>query len=341
MSIAFLQDAWFLLLGVLLAGYAILDGFDLGVGVLHIFAKGDQERRVHLNAIAPVWDGNEVWLLTAGGAMFAAFPPVYASVFSGFYLAFMLLLLALIARAVSLEFRGKVESARWAAAWDVGFAAGSFVPALLFGVAMANILKGLPIDKEGFYQGTFLDLLSPYAVLVGVTGVALFVMHGAIWMMIKGDEVLHERMRKWAIGAWAAFALLFAASSAASALFAGERMTAGLGRPLALVALAALVAGLLGVVFFVVKRMPRCAFTCSSVTIAAMLGIVGLSLYPDLVPSTLDPAYSLTVRNASSSAGTLSVMLVVALVGMPLVLGYTIFIYRKFAGRVVLHDESY
>jgi len=175
-----LQVTWFLLIGVLLTGFAILDGFDLGVGVWHLRARGDRERRTLLNAVGPVWDGNEVWLLTAGGALFAAFPPVYASVFSGFYMALMLLLLALIFRAVSMEFRGKVESDGWRRFWDLGFGLGSALPAILFGVAVGNIMRGIPLDADGNFTGTFFSLLHPYALATGLLSLAAFVCHGAI-----------------------------------------------------------------------------------------------------------------------------------------------------------------
>src|SRR5512147_1077494 len=172
-----LNTVWFLLIGVLLTGYAILDGFDLGVGVLHLFARDEEERRLHINAIGPVWDGNEVWLLTGGGALFAAFPVVYATVFSGFYLALMLLLVALILRAVSMEFRSKVDSPGWKKVWDWAFGIGSLLPAILFGVAFGNVLRGIPINEQGLFTGSFLELLNPYAILIGLLSLALFTMH--------------------------------------------------------------------------------------------------------------------------------------------------------------------
>ena len=189
-----LQTTWFLLVGVLLAGYTILDGFDLGVGTLHLFlAKDDRERRTSLNSIGPVWDGNEVWLLTGGGALFAAFPPVYATVFSGFYLALMLLLVALIVRAVSLEFRSKEASPRWRQGWDVAFAVSSALPALLFGVALGNVLRGVPLDADGEYAGTFFTLLNPFALVVGLGGLAMFVMQGACWLNLKTEGAMKAR----------------------------------------------------------------------------------------------------------------------------------------------------
>ena len=194
-----LNTIWFILVGVLFTGYAMLDGFDLGIGALHLFTKDDAERRTLLNAIGPVWDGNEVWLVTGGGALFAAFPNVYATVFSGFYLAFILLLAALIFRAVAIEFRSKQPMRWWRQMWDIGFSAGSIVSALLIGVAMGNIAWGVPIDEHGEFAGTFLGLLKPYPLLLGVTTVALFMMHGAIYGLMKTEGALHDKLRGWAM----------------------------------------------------------------------------------------------------------------------------------------------
>ncbi|MCX5758171.1 MAG: cytochrome d ubiquinol oxidase subunit II, partial [Candidatus Hydrogenedentes bacterium] len=203
------NTVWYLLVGVLIVGYAILDGFALGVGVISLFLRDPKEGRICMKAIGPVWDGNEVWLLTAGGALFAAFPPVYAAVFSGFYIAFTLLLVALILRAVSLEFHSKVDSAKWRDVWSWAFGLGSLIPAILFGVAFGNILRGLPIDAKGEFTGTFLGLLNPYALLVGLLALAMFIMHGATYMTLKTGGELRERMHAWALGGWAALAILY------------------------------------------------------------------------------------------------------------------------------------
>src|SRR5271157_1701672 len=193
-----LNTIWFILVGVLLTGYAVLDGFDLGIGALHLFTNKDEERRVMINAIGPVWDGNEVWLVTGGGALFAAFPDVYATVFSGFYLALMLLLASLIFRAVAIEFRSKQPMRWWRQMWDIGFSVGSLLSGLLMGVALGNIAWGVPIDEHGEFAGTFLGLLTPYPVLVGITTVALFMMHGAIYGTMKTEGALHDKLRVWA-----------------------------------------------------------------------------------------------------------------------------------------------
>lgn len=336
-----LNTIWFLLVGVLIIGYAILDGFDLGVGVLHLFTRSSQERRLFLNAIGPVWDGNEVWLLTGGGALFAAFPMVYATVFSGFYLAMMLLLVALIFRAVSLEFRGKVDSERWRQIWDWAFGLGSLLPAVLFGVAFGNILRGVPIDAAGRWAGSFLGLLNPYAILTGVLSLVLFTMHGAIYLTMKTDGALRERLILWASGSWiAVVAIDFLATLAT--IFVSPFLFEGMLRnPLFWVLFILLLASLLAIPAFLKAARHFRAFLASSVAIACMIGLSAVSLFPRIVPSSIDLAYSLTITNASSSQTTLATMLMIALIGMPLVIGYTVFIYRAFKGKVVLTSDSY
>jgi cytochrome bd ubiquinol oxidase subunit II len=336
-----LNTIWFLLIAVLVIGYAILDGFDLGVGILHLFTHDETEKRKNLNAIGPVWDGNEVWLLTAGGSLFAAFPIVYATVFSGFYLALMLLLAALIFRAVSFEFRSKAASASGKAVWDAAFGIGSFLIVLLLSVAYGNILGGVPIDATGKFTGTFLGLLNPYALIIGSVGVTMIVMHGAIYMAMKSDGVQSERMVRWATGAWMVFIAVYVIDTTASFFYAHYLFEGMLRNPfvwllclLVLTSLAAIPVTLKS------KRFGR-AFIASSVTIASVIGLSAVSLFPRLVPSKIDLANSLTIYNASSSQYSLTVMLIIALIGVPIVLAYTIFIYRVFKGKVVLGDDSY
>lgn len=332
----FLQISWFFLIGVLLIGYAILDGFDLGVGVLHLFTKKDEHRRTLMKSIAPVWDGNEVWLLTGGGAIFAAFPPVYASVFSGFYLALMLVLTGLIFRAVSVEFRNKVESESWRKMWDLAFSIGSILPALLFGVALGNLVRGLELDADGNYIGGFFALLNPYSLLVGVTGLAMFALHGALWIVLKTDGELQEQARGCIRKVWVAYLVLFLAVSVWS-LSAYQRDSMILAVLASLIALA----GIIGIRVFSTAKKDGMAFFSSAFTILALFGAVGASMFPNLVPASNDPELSLTLYNASSSQNTLTVMLILALLGMPLVIGYTIYIYRLFAGKVTLTDSQY
>ena len=228
-----LNTIWFILIGVLFTGYAMLDGFDLGVGALHLFTKSDEERRVMLNAIGPVWDGNEVWLVTGGGALFAAFPNVYATVFSGFYLAFVLLLVALIFRAVAIEFRSKQPMRWWRQMWDIGFSAGSILSSLLIGVAMGNIAWGIPLDDRGEFAGTFWSLLHPYALLLGVTTVALFMMHGAIYALMKTEGPLHDKLRGWINKCIIFFIICYAVTTMATLLYVPHMAARRAGQPVA------------------------------------------------------------------------------------------------------------
>jgi cytochrome d ubiquinol oxidase subunit II len=336
-----LQSIWFLLLFVLLIGYAILDGFDLGVGMLHLFARGERERRISLNAIAPVWDGNEVWLLTTGGALFAAFPPVYATVFSGLYIALMLLLVALIARAVAMELRSKVESASWKRVWDIAFALGSFLPALLLGVAFGNVLRGLPINASGEFTGSFLSLLNPYALLVGVLVVVTFTMHGAIYLMGKCDGEMRQRLAKLVPSLWIVFVVLYLAATIASIFVAPFLFDGILRSPLAWVLMVLALAAIVAVGHLVRTARPVRAFIASAGAIGAVVALCGRSLYPRLVPSLTNLSFSLDISNSSSTPRTLRTMLIITLIGVPIMLAYTVFIYRIFRGNVVLNEDSY
>ncbi|MBD3165295.1 cytochrome d ubiquinol oxidase subunit II, partial [bacterium] len=214
-----LNVVWFILVGVLLTGYAILDGFDFGVGMLHLFTKKDIDRRIFLNSIGPVWDGNEVWLVTGGGALFAAFPEVYATAFSGFYTALMLLLLCLIFRAVSIEFRSKQEMPWWRRMWDIAFSVASLLASLLIGVALGNIAVGVPLNDKFQYAGDFFSLLNPYALLVGITTVALFLMHGSIYLVMKTEGELQETVRGWIRNTMIFFIIMYALTTFATLLY--------------------------------------------------------------------------------------------------------------------------
>lgn len=336
-----LNTIWFILIGVLIIGYAILDGFDLGVGVLHLFTKDENERRININAIGPVWDGNEVWLVTGGGALFAAFPIVYATVFSAFYLALMLVLFALIFRAVSLEFRGKVDSPKWRRAWDWAFGLGSLLPTVLFGVAIGNILRGIPIDSTGMFTGNFFTLLNPYSILVGVLSLVLFTMHGAIYMTMKSESEQKMRMKKLASALWIGFVVLYTLVTFYSIFEAKFLFEGILSNVLFWIVFVVLLAAVFTIPVMVKAEKFGRAFLASSVTIGCMIGLMAISLYDRFVPSSIDLAYSLTIYNASSTQRTLFTMLIIAIIGMPFVIGYTIIIYRVFKGKVVLDEHSY
>jgi cytochrome d ubiquinol oxidase subunit II len=330
-----LQITWFLLIGVLLIGYAILDGFDLGVGFWHLFAKKKGERTAFIHSIEPFWDGNEVWLLTAGGALFAAFPPVYATVFSGLYLAMMLVLLGLIFRAVGIEFRNKVDHPAWVKAWDFAFAFGSVLPTILYGVAIGNVLQGLELNPIGDYTAGFFALLNPFALLCGLVGLSMFALHGALYLSMKLDGDIAANARKWAAKTWYVFLLLFmvAVSFGIKNCIYGIRVI-----PMVLVVLALVTNSL--AFMFNKKALGKPAFLASSCTIASVMLAVAGALFPYMVPCTNNPDWSLTVFNSSSSQLTLTSMLVITVIGMPLVLGYTWFIHHVFKGKVKVHEDE-
>ncbi len=333
---------WFILVGILFAGYAMLDGFDLGVGSLHLFTKEDEERRILLNAIGPVWDGNEVWLVTGGGALFAAFPEVYATVFSGFYDAFMLLLLALIFRAVAIEVRSKEAARWWRRAWDCGFAIGSMLASFLIGVAMGNIVWGVPLDANREFTGTFLTLVHPYAVLLGLTTMALFAMHGNIYLIMKTEGALQAKLSRWIKITIPLFVLLFILLNIASLTFAEHIVSRVKERPL-----------LLGIFFILtllsVFNVPRLihagksfrAFLFSCFSMGFMMILFGLTMFPVMVFSSPEIANSLTIYNSASSDKTLGFMMWIAIVGVPIVLVYMACVYYIFRGKVTLTEESY
>lgn len=325
-----LQATWFVLIAVLLAGYAVLDGFDLGAGLWYLLARDDRDRRAILSAVAPVWDGNEVWLVTAGGAIFAAFPHVYATAFSGFYLALLGALLALILRGAAVEFRGKAASPAWRRAWDVAFAAGSTAAALLFGVALGNVLRGVPLDAEKNFTGSFRSLLNPYALLIGVLAVSMLATHGALYIALKTDGPLRKRAGGWARWASVAWLGLFVVAGAAS--MAGLSHQFRNYAALRVLWIIPAVAGVCVVMLAVFCRRGFLggAFVMSSAAIAASMALAAVAMFPNIVLASNDATLSLTIENASSSARTLKIMLVMALVGMPIVIAYQIWLHRAF-----------
>ncbi|MFC1477263.1 cytochrome d ubiquinol oxidase subunit II [candidate division KSB1 bacterium] len=329
-----LNITWFILVGVLLAGYAILDGFDLGVGALHLFTKKDEDRRIMLNAIGPVWDGNEVWLITGGGALFAAFPHVYATVFSGFYTAFMLLLAVLIFRAVSIEFRSKQTMPWWRQMWDVFFA-------LLAGVALGNIAWGVPVGPDMEYAGSFLGLLHPYALLVGITTVALFMMHGAIYAVMKTEGDLHEKLRGWINKTIIIFVVCYALLTITTLTFVPHMTTHFKQHPWFFIIAILNMLAIANIPREINKGSDFRAFLSSSASIAALMTLFAIGVFPNLVYSNLNPEYSLTLYNAASSQKTLKTMLIIAIIGIPVILAYTTSIYWIFRGKVKLDSTSY
>jgi cytochrome d ubiquinol oxidase subunit II len=337
-----LSDIWFVLFVVIIGGYLILDGFDMGVGILHLpFAHTDQERRVLLNSIGPVWDGNEVWLILGGGVLFAAFPLVYASLFSGFYLAMMAVLLVLILRTVALEFRSKRPSPRWRTGWDVVFALSSAGLALLLGVAFGNVIVGVPLGADGNIRMSLLDLLGPIPLLIGVTTIAMFAMHGSIYLSMKTDEALQARIKAWMPRLMAVFFVLNTLLILAMVVIHPAVTDRYIQQPwLGVFPAAALVA------IFAAYGLLRTghefwAFVSSSAMILFLLVSGGVGLFPNLLVSSIDPANNLTIYNAASADNTLTVMLIIALIGMPFALLYTAGVYYFFRGKTVVEPTGY
>jgi cytochrome d ubiquinol oxidase subunit II len=326
-----LTTVWFILIGVLWAGYFLLEGFDFGVGMLlPVLGRDERERRVVINTIGPVWDGNEVWLLVAGGATFAAFPEWYATLFSGFYLPLLLILVALIVRGVAFEYRGKVDSPVWRRRWDACIIGGSLVPALLWGVAFGNIVRGVRIDAHHEYVGSFFDLLNPYALLGGLTTLTLFLLHGAVFLALKTDGDIRRRAGRLASRIGPPTVVV------AGGFLLWTGLAHGDGWGWALSGLAAV--ALVGAVLATLRRREGWAFLATGATIVLAVAALFVTLFPDVMPSTLDPANSLTVTNASSTPYTLKIMTWVAACFTPLVLLYQSWSYWVFRKRLRVED---
>jgi cytochrome bd ubiquinol oxidase subunit II len=327
-SLETFQNLWFVLIAVLFAGYSILDGFDLGIGaLLGVLGRTREEKDTLINSIGPVWDGNEVWLVTGGGALFAAFPMAYATAFSGFYLAFMLVLFCLIFRAVSFEFRA--HSTGRARLWEWALTGGSILASLLFGVALGNVVCGVPLSAGGEYAGTFFTLLRPVPVLFGLMGLSAFLMQGATWAILKTGGKLQER-------AFAAASILAVVELVVFIVFVAAVAVAipkSLTNPVCIAGAVLALAGIKGIGSSIKKKNERAPFWESSAALAGLWLMVAAIHYPNLIRSVGDPALSITIWNASTSLLTLKIMSVIALAGMPVVIAYTIFVYRVFKGK--------
>jgi cytochrome d ubiquinol oxidase subunit II len=332
-----LPTIWFILITVLFIGFFFLEGFDFGVGILTPFlGKSDADRRVIINTIGPFWDGNEVWFITAGGAMFAAFPNWYATLFSGFYMALFLMLVALIGRGVAFEFRSKLQSPKWRKAWDWVIFWGSLLPPFLWGVALANLMRGVPIDAKMNYVGTFWDLISLYSVTAGVSIVLLFMLHGALFLALKTEGVIRDRARSVAlrIGAWTTLMLFIFVilSYIETDMFTRHGIDPG-----AVPILAGL--ALFSVQFFLKAKRDGWAFIMTGITIALSTITVFMDLFPRVMISSLNPDWSLTIYNASSNDYSLKVMTIIAVSVIPFVLAYQIWSYWVFRKRVTHSDH--
>jgi cytochrome bd-type quinol oxidase subunit 2 len=323
---------WFIAIALLWTGFFVLEGFDFGVGILHdVVGRSDEERRLAINSIGPLWDGNEVWLITAGAAMFAAFPGWYATMFSGFYLALVLLLMALIVRGVSFEYRGKRDGVRWRRTWDWLLSIGSLVAPLVIGIALGDLVHGVPIGSNQEYTGTFWDLFNPYAVFVGLTFVAVCALHGATFLGLKTTGVVKERadtiagrFAPWVAGIVLVFGLW-------TQIVVGAGVIPGLIQVSAVLALVA-------VVWLLREQHRGWAFAMTTIAMAASVLTLFIGLYPRVMVSSTDAAYSLTVNNTTSSPYTLKVMTIVTLIFLPVVIVYQSWTYHVFRRRIGLSD---
>ncbi len=336
-----LNMIWYLLIGLFITVYAILDGYDLGVGFLHLFARDEHERRVNMSAIGPLWDGNEVWLIAGGGSLFAVFPVVYATVLSAFYILVFLLLFSLILRAMSIEIRNKLISESWKRFWDWCFGVGSLSAALLFGIMLGNILQGLPVNEEQAVAGLSVTLFNPYALMIGLLVLTLSAMHGAVYMTLKADDGYIGRLKGYMFITWAVFVILYAAAVAVTIYTLPALYENLVNKPLSILLAVINLAALFYIPYANRRGRHGRAFSSSAVMIASIMGLIGLSLFPDMVPSSINQLYSLTAYNASAGPYTLKVMLIITLISLPVISVYAVFINRVFKGKVVMHGEGY
>lgn len=333
---------WFLVVGGLFSGYAILDGFDFGAGAWHLFFKKEQSRRIALNAIGPVWDGNEVWLVIGGGALFAGFPVLYATLFSAMYTPFMLFLVFIIFRAIAIEFRSKEDGKLWRKSWDICYSVSSIMLAFLLGVVLGNVLQGIAIDGKYQYQGAgFFEFLNPYALMTGATTLALFMVHGAIYLLLKTEGRLYAKLTVLLKPAIIAFMVIFGITSLYTLLYIPHLSDDFKSSPALFIVPVLTFLSIANVPRLASKKSYKYAFLFSSLTIGLLLVLVAIELYPTLLISTISPKYSIDVYKAAASTKSMQIMLIFVAVGTPLVLGYTIFVYKTFKGKVKLDEHSY
>ncbi len=333
---------WYLVVGGLFSGYAILDGFDFGAGAWHLFFKKEQSRRIALNAIGPVWDGNEVWLVIGGGALFAGFPVMYATFFSALYVPFMLFLVCIIFRAIAIEFRGKEDGKLWRKSWDISYSVSSILLAFLLGVVLGNVLQGIALGKDYLYQGSgFFEFLNPYALLTGFTTLALFMVHGAIYLLLKTEGRLFAKLTVLLKRAIIGFMVIFGITSLYTLLYIPHLSDDFKANPALFIVPVLTFLSIANIPRLASKKRFRWAFLFSSLTISLLLILVAIELYPTLLISTVDPQYNLTVYKAAASTKSLKIMMTIVAIGAPLVAGYTFFVYKTFRGKVKLDEHSY
>lgn len=332
---------WYTVLMLLVTGYAILDGFDLGVGILHLFARDDRQRRIHLNAIGPVWDGNEVWLVTAGGAFFAGFPAAYATLASAFYLPMLLLLVGLIFRACAIEFRSKHPSAYWRTIWDILFSFSSVTIALGLGMVIGHLIQGIPLDSTGEVIRSQFYFLQPFPALVGVLAVALFAMHGCIYLLMKTQEPEHDRIRTLVNPCIIFFVICYGATTMATLVYMPHMAQPFKDQPLLFCIPLLGMLAIANIPRQVYYRRDFRAFLSSCISIGAFMGVYALGQFPYLIRSNLGPDQPLNIYTAASSSKSLSILLIFVMIGIPFVLSYTFAVYWIFRGKVRLDSMSY
>ena len=337
-----LQIIWYLVIVLSLVCYSMLDGFDLGVGAMHLFARKDEHRRIFLNAIGPVWDGNEVWLVIVGGALFAGFPDVYATVFSVFYVPTMILLAGLIFRAAAIEFRSKNESRTWRSIWDGVFCISSIVVGFTCGVMLANLVQGIPLNENMEFVGSISEFFNTYTISIGITVVALFSMHGAVYLLMKTEGELHSALRKWVLPTMIFFGACYLEITILTFKNHPHMIERIISNPLLIIIPLLALLAIINIPLQIKRKNDGWAFLSSCLSIALLLTLFGLGTFPIMVRSTINPAeLSLTLYNSSSSALTLKLLLFIVIIGVPLVLAYGYYIYHIFRGKVKIDKHSY
>lgn len=332
---------WFAVIGAVFTGYAILDGFDLGAGAIHLLFKKEESRRIALNAIGPVWDGNEVWLVIGGGALFAGFPEVYATLFSAFYIPFMLFLMVLILRAIAIEFRSKETMYWWRQMWDIVYSISSMLIAFLLGVVLGNLIQGIPIDQNFVYQGDFVQLLNPYALLTGLTTLASCTMHGSIYLVMKTEKRLYTKLSIMVSDTSRFFVVCYILQTMVTLVYFPNMAATFKAHPTLFAVPLITVLIIINTRILLEKGKYMLAFMSSAFTMASLLVTVAMNLFPKIIHSTINPAYSITIYNGASSEKSLTIILLFAIVGVPIVATYTFFVFWTFKGKVKLDESSY
>ena len=332
---------WFLVFGAVISGYAILDGFDLGAGALHLFLRKEQSRRIALNAIGPVWDGNEVWLVIGGGALFAGFPVAYAAIFSAFYVPFMVFLMGIIFRGVAIEFRSKEPMPGWRKTWDIVYSVSSIIIALSLGLMLGNVAYGIPLDKNQEFAGNWMSFFNPFAILVSVTTLALFMMHGAIYLTMKTENRLYTKLHILANNFTVFFVLSFVITTLYTLLYIPHLSDYFKSHPVLFIIPLMMILSIANIPRQIKRGKFRYAFVSSAATIALLLIMVAIEVFPNLLYDSSGGPNSITIHNAAASAKTMKILLIIALIGTPLVGVYTGFVFWTFKGKVKLDDSSY